>query len=62
MRWREVPLGSVCAIFDGPHATPQKSDEGPVQEKTQRLPHGPEAQFAGSGGLEKSASQARRSS
>ena len=21
MRWRELPLGSVCAIFDGPHAT-----------------------------------------
>lgn len=30
MTWRQVPLGSVCAIFDGPHATPQKTDEGPV--------------------------------
>src|SRR5438105_4002952 len=29
--WQTVRLGSVCAgIYDGPHATPKKTDEGPV--------------------------------
>ena len=28
--WREVTLGEVAEIFDGPHATPQKTDSGPV--------------------------------
>ena len=29
--WSLVPIGSVCdGIFDGPHATPPKTDHGPV--------------------------------
>jgi type I restriction enzyme S subunit len=28
--WREVPLGDLVEIFDGPHATPAKTDHGPV--------------------------------
>ncbi len=28
--WREVPLGKLAEIFDGPHATPPKTDSGPV--------------------------------
>ncbi|MEW5825253.1 MAG: restriction endonuclease subunit S [Candidatus Bipolaricaulota bacterium] len=29
-RWREVPIGELAEIFDGPHATPAKTDSGPV--------------------------------
>ena len=29
-RWREVALGEIAEIFDGPHATPPKTDGGPV--------------------------------
>ena len=29
-RWREVPLGEIAEIYDGPHATPQKTGSGPV--------------------------------
>lgn len=28
--WQEVRLGDICEIFDGPHATPAKIDEGPI--------------------------------
>ncbi len=28
--WREVPLGELAEIFDGPHATPQKTTDGPI--------------------------------
>ena len=28
--WHTVPLGDLAEIFDGPHATPPKTDEGPV--------------------------------
>jgi len=29
--WREVPFGKLClGIYDGPHATPRKTDQGPV--------------------------------
>jgi type I restriction enzyme, S subunit len=28
--WRVVALGDVAEIFDGPHATPKKTDHGPV--------------------------------
>ena len=29
--WREVEIGSICeGIYDGPHATPKKTDDGPV--------------------------------
>ncbi|WP_428194551.1 hypothetical protein, partial [Deinococcus saxicola] len=29
--WREVTLGEICSgIFDGPHATPKKTEDGPV--------------------------------
>lgn len=28
--WREMALGELVEIFDGPHATPAKTDEGPV--------------------------------
>ena len=26
--WQEVKLGSICDIYDGPHATPPKQDKG----------------------------------
>jgi len=26
--WKEMPLSDVCAIFDGPHATPKKQSQG----------------------------------
>lgn len=28
--WSTVPLGSICTIYDGPHATPKKTKEGPI--------------------------------
>jgi type I restriction enzyme S subunit len=28
--WREVPIGELAEIFDGPHATPPKTNDGPV--------------------------------
>ncbi len=28
--WREVPIGELAEIFDGPHATPPKTSHGPV--------------------------------
>ena len=28
--WREVTIGKIAEIFDGPHATPKKTDSGPV--------------------------------
>ena len=28
--WHEVALGEIVEIFDGPHATPKKTDSGPV--------------------------------
>ena len=28
--WREVAIGELAEIFDGPHATPAKTNEGPV--------------------------------
>ncbi|MES0873160.1 restriction endonuclease subunit S [Sinimarinibacterium thermocellulolyticum] len=28
--WREVPIGELAEIYDGPHATPPKTDDGPV--------------------------------
>lgn len=28
--WREVPIGELAEIFDGPHATPPKTSDGPV--------------------------------
>ncbi len=28
--WTKTTIGEVCAVFDGPHATPKTSDEGPV--------------------------------
>ena len=27
--WRETTIGEVCHIFDGPHATPVKTEDGP---------------------------------
>ncbi|MBL9105015.1 MAG: restriction endonuclease subunit S [Myxococcales bacterium] len=30
VRWREVRLGDVAEIFDGPHATPHKVEDGPI--------------------------------
>ena len=29
-RWKEVPLGNLVDIYDGPHATPRKTLSGPV--------------------------------
>lgn len=29
-RWREVAIGELAEIFDGPHATPDKTAEGPI--------------------------------
>ena len=28
--WQEVVLGDLVEIYDGPHATPKKTDEGPI--------------------------------
>jgi len=28
--WREVPIGELAEIYDGPHATPSKTSDGPV--------------------------------
>ena len=28
--WKQVPLGTLVEIFDGPHATPKKTPEGPI--------------------------------
>ncbi len=28
--WREVRLGEIAEIYDGPHATPKKTDNGPI--------------------------------
>jgi type I restriction enzyme S subunit len=28
--WREVPIGQLAEIYDGPHATPPKTNDGPV--------------------------------
>src|SRR5438094_959091 len=28
--WREVAIGELAEIFDGPHATPPKTSDGPV--------------------------------
>jgi type I restriction enzyme S subunit len=28
--WQTLELGSVCEVFDGPHATPKKTSAGPV--------------------------------
>ena len=28
--WRKVSLGDIAEIFDGPHATPKKTSDGPV--------------------------------
>lgn len=28
--WRTVRLGDVVEIYDGPHATPKKTDKGPI--------------------------------
>lgn len=30
MSWRKLRMGDVCKVFDGPHATPPKSDVGPI--------------------------------
>src|SRR5689334_4388621 len=30
VEWDEVPLGEIAEIFDGPHATPTKTDSGPI--------------------------------
>ena len=29
-RWKEVPLGNLVDIYDGPHATPKKTPRGPI--------------------------------
>ena len=29
-KWREVRLGEIAEIYDGPHATPKKTDNGPI--------------------------------
>jgi len=28
--WEELPLGTVCTIYDGPHATPHLTSTGPI--------------------------------
>ena len=29
--WRTVPIGDLCTgIYDGPHATPKKTNDGPI--------------------------------
>ena len=29
-KWREVKLGEIAEIYDGPHATPKKTESGPI--------------------------------
>ena len=29
-KWREMPIGELAEIFDGPHATPSKTSSGPI--------------------------------
>ncbi len=35
--WRNISIGDICAIFDGPHATPKKIYDGPVFLGVQNL-------------------------
>jgi type I restriction enzyme S subunit len=28
--WKTVAIGDICEVYDGPHATPEKTDAGPV--------------------------------
>lgn len=30
MSWQKLKIKDVCDVYDGPHATPPKSDEGPI--------------------------------
>jgi type I restriction enzyme S subunit len=38
--WREVAIGELAEIFDGPHATPKKISDGPVFLGISNLAHG----------------------
>ena len=28
--WKQCTVGDVCEVFDGPHATPPQSNDGPI--------------------------------
>ena len=30
LEWRQVKVGEVCEVFDGPHATPKRTIDGPI--------------------------------
>lgn len=38
--WRDVPVGKLAEIYDGPHATPSKTADGPVFLGISNLAHG----------------------
>jgi type I restriction enzyme S subunit len=38
--WRDRPIGELAEIFDGPHATPAKTNSGPVFLGISNLAHG----------------------
>jgi type I restriction enzyme S subunit len=38
--WRAVSIGEIAEIFDGPHATPPKTDSGPIFLGISNLAHG----------------------
>ena len=38
--WRDATIGSVCEIYDGPHATPVRREEGLVYLGISNLSHG----------------------
>lgn len=38
--WRTVLLGEICTVFDGPHATPKKTKDGPIYLGISNLSNG----------------------
>jgi type I restriction enzyme S subunit len=38
--WRQVRIGDVAEVFDGPHATPKKTSIGPIFLGINTLDHG----------------------
>src|SRR5207244_3380484 len=38
--WQEIAIGELAEIFDGPHATPPKTDSGPIFLGISNLAHG----------------------
>ncbi|EQD42050.1 type I restriction-modification system S subunit, partial [mine drainage metagenome] len=38
--WRELQLDELVEVYDGPHATPKKTDSGPIFLGISNLAHG----------------------